>query len=264
MLAMIQGSRKGIIAAVLGVGAVVAVVGFVYATTACGCGEAGEAAPSDNDAAVDLPLVPGASDSLPVVTDPAPSTKPTEVPGAGAGSPPSLPPDAPGSSRPVLPIDPGNISGPVNRDPRDVPVSRSPTNPAPTPADGAPVAPSGPPAGTATLPKSDLPALPAGTNRVEAPIDGLDVAVMESFPAQYLLQIEAGLPSGCAQKAGYEAKRSGSTITVKVYNSMPQGVVACTMIYGMYDLNLNLGSDYQSGQTYTVVVNDETTTFKAQ
>jgi hypothetical protein len=261
MLTMIQGSRKGIIAAVLGVGAVLAVVAFVYAFPACGCGDPGEAA-SDNDTAIDLPVAPGASDSLPVVTDPAPSTKPAEVPGAGKGSPPSVPPDAPGARLPHVPVDGGNAGGPVNRDPKDTPVPSPPLTP--MPADIVPAAPSVPPAGSATLPKSELPALPAGTNRVGAPIDGLDVAVMESFPVQYLLQIKAGLPSGCAQKAGYEAKRSGNTITVKVYNSMPSGAVACTMIYGMYDLNLNLGSDYQAGQTYTVVVNDQKTTFKAQ
>jgi len=121
-----------------------------------------------------------------------------------------------------------------------------------------------PPVGASNLPLPNLLPIPAGSERVEAPIDGLDVAVMESFPPQYLLQIQAGLPSGCAEKAGFEASRSGDVITVKVYNAMPQGATICTMIYGMYDVNLNLGSDFVSGQTYTVVVNDKRMTFTAQ
>jgi hypothetical protein len=32
----------------------------------------------------------------------------------------------------------------------------------------------------------------------------------------------------------------------------------------MYELNIPLGSDFESGKTYTVNVNDKTTTFKAQ
>jgi hypothetical protein len=124
--------------------------------------------------------------------------------------------------------------------------------------------PASPPAGVSMLPKSDLPPLKSGFKRSEAPIDGLDVAVMESYPAQYMVQIKAGLPNGCAEKAGYEASQSGTTITVKVYNASPSAGGICTMIYGMYDLNLNLGSGFVSGQVYTVNVNDQTTTFKAQ
>jgi hypothetical protein len=126
--------------------------------------------------------------------------------------------------------------------------------------------PASPPTGASMLPRSDLPPLKADFKRSEAPIDGLDIAVMESYPPQYMLQIKAGLPNGCAEKAGYEASQSGTTITVKVYNASPTAGGICTMIYGMYDLNLNLnlGSGFVSGQVYTVKVNDQTTTFKAQ
>ena len=141
----------------------------------------------------------------------------------------------------------------------DSPVSSTPLPPATRVAPTAVV-----PSGNTTLPISNLPPLPAGTHREEAPIDGLDVLTLESAPPQYMLQIKAGLPSGCAKAAGYEATRSGTTINVKVHNSMPDGNVICTAIYGTYDLNINLGSDYQSGQTYTVSVNDRSLTFRAQ
>ena len=38
----------------------------------------------------------------------------------------------------------------------------------------------------------------------------------------------------------------------------------CTAIYGDYELNLNLGSQFQPGTTYTVKAGDKTATFTAQ
>jgi hypothetical protein len=99
---------------------------------------------------------------------------------------------------------------------------------------------------------------------VAAPIDGLDIRVMESFPPQYMLNIRAGLPSGCAKQGSHALSRVGDTITVTVLNSMPNGDPPCTMIYGSYELNINLGTDFVSGSTYTVRVNDKATTFAAQ
>jgi hypothetical protein len=43
---------------------------------------------------------------------------------------------------------------------------------------------------------------------------------------------------------------------------MPTGNPICTMIYGTYELTIDLGSSFTAGTTYTVRVNDTTTTFK--
>jgi hypothetical protein len=121
------------------------------------------------------------------------------------------------------------------------------------------------PGGSVTIGTSKLPGLPADRRAVEAPIDGLDIAVLESFPPQYMLTVHAGLPSGCAQRYGSEIARYGDVITVTVLNSMPAiQNMACTMIYGTYEVNLNLGGDFEPGVTYTVQVNDQETTFTAQ
>ena len=40
--------------------------------------------------------------------------------------------------------------------------------------------------------------------------------------------------------------------------------VICSAIYGYYESNVDLGQDFTSGRTYTVKVNDNTTTFVAQ
>jgi hypothetical protein len=97
---------------------------------------------------------------------------------------------------------------------------------------------------------------------VPAPIDDVQVVIRDSNPPQVTLNVKAGLPSGCARRESHSVSRAGDTFTVRVLNSMPTGNVACTMIYGTYELNLDLGRDFRAGGTYTVNVNDKTTTFK--
>src|SRR3990172_1125281 len=95
-----------------------------------------------------------------------------------------------------------------------------------------------------------------GRERVLAPIDNADIRVLESFPPQYVLNVTAGLPNGCARADGYQVDRTGDTVRVRIYNTMPVGKVVCTQVYGSYELNIPLGSDFQSGRDYTVDVND--------
>ena len=106
------------------------------------------------------------------------------------------------------------------------------------------------------------PAPAPGRQTVVAPIDDVQVVIRESNPPQVTLIIKAGLPSGCAQRESHSLGRNGDTFTVQVFNSMPTGDVACTMIYGTYQVSLDLGRDFRAGATYTVNVNDVTTTFR--
>jgi hypothetical protein len=106
--------------------------------------------------------------------------------------------------------------------------------------------------------------LPPNTHYALAPIDGLEIIEHDGKPRPYQLRINAGLPSGCAEAAGYKMERSGDVIRVEVFNSMPSGMVACTLIYGMYDLTLNLGANFDAGKTYRVEVNDKATSFTAR
>jgi hypothetical protein len=113
-------------------------------------------------------------------------------------------------------------------------------------------------------PSSSPPSSSSSRREVAAPIDGLDVRVLESNPPQYVLNVRAGLPSGCAEKNRHELQRSNEAITVSVLNWMPADNPPCTLIYGSYELNINLGSDFRRGATYSVSVNDKRTTFVAQ
>lgn len=112
-------------------------------------------------------------------------------------------------------------------------------------------------AGTRAVPPSP----PTGLMQ-PAPIDGLEVRTAESMPPQYFLYIKAGLPSGCARQGTHEMTRSGDVIKVEVLNHV-EGEV-CTTIYGMYELNIALGSDFTPGTTYAVLVNDKKTSFTAR
>lgn len=101
---------------------------------------------------------------------------------------------------------------------------------------------------------------------VLAPIESIDVRIAESFPPQYFLDVVSGLPDGCAKFDRYEMERSGATINVTVWNvePIPGPRVFCTAIYGIVKHSIPLGSNFQSGITYTVHVNDVTRTFIAQ
>ena len=163
---------------------------------------------------------------------------------------------------------------PTNATPNpDSPVSNTPA----ATATARPSAPAQPPAPTATPPSSAAgggiqlaeplrtPTPAAGRQTVLAPIDGMDILVRESFPPGYTVNIQAGLPSGCAQKAGFDHWIDGNTVHIRVWNSMPSGAVACTQIYGMYEVNVDIGTGLQSGRQYTVEVNEQRRqTFTAQ
>jgi len=101
-----------------------------------------------------------------------------------------------------------------------------------------------------------------GRHTVVAPIEQLDVLIRESAPPQVTLKVRAGLPNGCAQQHSHSVTRAGDAFTVTVLNSMPDGNPICDLRYGIYELNIDLGREFRPGATYTVHVNDKTTTFK--
>lgn len=101
-----------------------------------------------------------------------------------------------------------------------------------------------------------------GRVTVPAPIEQVEVVIRESDPPQVSVKVKAGLPNGCARRDSHAVSRSGETFTVTVLNSMPRGDQACTMIYGTYELSVDLMGEIRPGVTYTVRVNDKTTTFR--
>lgn len=96
----------------------------------------------------------------------------------------------------------------------------------------------------------------AGEVRELAPIEQVRLVVAESHPPQYFVQVTFGLPNGCYQPGSFEVERAGGRIDIKVYVTRPAGEeLVCTMIYRTVEQSIALGSEFEPGQSYTVVVN---------
>jgi hypothetical protein len=121
-------------------------------------------------------------------------------------------------------------------------------------------APPGDPGGQPTAPADDLVVVPAD-------IESADVIVAESFPPQYFLRVVSIQGDGCREFNGYEVTRDGNKVMVDITNTEPKDltVVLCLMIYKTTESNIALGSDFEAGETYEVIINGEKATeFVAQ
>ena len=132
---------------------------------------------------------------------------------------------------------------------------------------GAPSASPQTPTGGELPPASAIPTPTVDDRMVEvpAPIDDIFINVAESDPPQYFLEVTAGLPNGCVTYKDFEVVREIEVIRVTVTNLEPaDGLRACTMIYGINQITVPLGSDFEPGEEYTVIVNDVGHTITAQ
>ena len=103
----------------------------------------------------------------------------------------------------------------------------------------------------------------------ESPVESAEIMVLESAPPQYQLRVVSGLPkgSGCSQFNGYEIRRTTSNeIEVAItHHEVADRMVICTTDFPIVETNIPLGSDFESGEKYTIRVNSDTvTSFVAQ
>ena len=112
-------------------------------------------------------------------------------------------------------------------------------------------------------PTEPVPAEPAMVE-VPAPIDAVRINIAESFPPQYFVFVQSGLPNACHEFHRYDVTQDGDTINIAVTNLKPEAPTMCAEIYGTVESNITLGSAFEGGRTYTVQVNDVTETFVAQ
>ena len=103
-----------------------------------------------------------------------------------------------------------------------------------------------------------------GMASVPAPVESIDVVIAESWPPQYFLHIVSGLPNGCARFDRYDVIREGNTIRVEIFNLEPTDGRMCTEEYRIVEHSIPLGSDFVSGQTYTIQANCLSKSFIAQ
>jgi len=96
-----------------------------------------------------------------------------------------------------------------------------------------------------------------------APIHEVDIRIAESYPPQVFVHIQGGLSDGCTTFHELKEERTGKTINIEVTTQRPKDAV-CTAVYSYFEKNVGLGSDFTSGETYTVKVNDYSTSFTMQ
>ena len=116
-----------------------------------------------------------------------------------------------------------------------------------------------------SLPRSDF----GHSIIAESPIESAEIMVLESAPPQYQLRVVSGLPkgSGCSQFNGYEIRRSESNDieVIVTHHEVADRMVMCTADFPIVETFVPLGSDFVSGEKYTVRVNsDKVTSFSAQ
>ena len=92
-------------------------------------------------------------------------------------------------------------------------------------------------------------------------IEEVDISIAESDPQKILVYIKGGLADSCTTFHDLTAERSGNTITIEVTTERPVGAI-CAQIYRYFEKNVSLGSDFTSGETYTVDVNGVVETFE--
>lgn len=96
-----------------------------------------------------------------------------------------------------------------------------------------------------------------------APIHEVRVNIAESYPPQVFVYIQGGLSDGCTTFHEIAQDRDGNVITMKVTTQRPRDKV-CTQAYGYFGKNVNLGTDFISGENYNIRVNDKMETFVMQ
>jgi hypothetical protein len=96
-----------------------------------------------------------------------------------------------------------------------------------------------------------------------APIHEVKVNIAESYPPQVIVYIKGGLSDNCTTFHELTQQRNGNTITIEVTTKRPKKEV-CAQVYGFFERNVNLGTDFTSGETYAIKVNDKTETFVMQ
>lgn len=92
-----------------------------------------------------------------------------------------------------------------------------------------------------------------------AAIEDVKVVLTQSYPPQVFVSFKVGLPDTCTTFHDSTTQRQDNTITITVTTERPRDAI-CGQVYRYEDKTVGLGSDFTPGQTYTIKVNDKTTT----
>jgi len=107
----------------------------------------------------------------------------------------------------------------------------------------------------------EVPEPGGGGKQVEglAFVSGVDVLVMESYPAQVALVVSGWVPDGCTRLAEIRQEREGNTVTVTMTTQRPSEMM-CTQAIVEFEERVKLEGGFEPGE-YVVRVNDFEVTF---
>ena len=97
---------------------------------------------------------------------------------------------------------------------------------------------------------------------VPAPVESVEVVVMETETVGYSLEVVSRLPRGssCSEFEGYQVALDGTSVVVDVSNlEVADRDVECTADLPIVKTEIPLDGDFAAGETYTVVVNGQVT-----
>ena len=97
----------------------------------------------------------------------------------------------------------------------------------------------------------------APTRLVESAVHEVYVEALEKYPVAYRLRVNSSRPSGsCTQHAGYEVRKIGRTVNVRILHHQGTGPDArCTKDMQEDRTVVPLGDDFDEGTEYELIVN---------
>ena len=121
--------------------------------------------------------------------------------------------------------------------------------------------------GTFSRPHPDFPE----SITVPVEVQRAEVRILESAPPQYNLLVTYGIPVGssCSHENGYATRRLGGNsieVSLTYHQALPgEGPLACTADYPIKEISIPLGSDFEPGREYEILINgEEEATFTAR
>ena len=99
--------------------------------------------------------------------------------------------------------------------------------------------------------------IPDGFVAEEAPIESVEIEILERFPPIYVVRVTVGLPSGCVTFGTSTVKRDGRIVSIQMLNKRPADAEICTAIYGIEEIRVPLEGPFEPGVEFDVIVNGE-------
>jgi hypothetical protein len=102
-----------------------------------------------------------------------------------------------------------------------------------------------------------------GSSEIEislAPIHDVKISIGKSNPEHVLVYIKGGLSDGCTTLREVHAEIDGKTINITITVQRPKDAI-CAQIYGFFEENISLGTNFVRSGIYNVNVNGTTTSF---